>query len=68
MAAGVVGAILGMGLAMMLSHGVLVWLARAHRVWDPRHDALFALIGAGTAALALWLHWEALARLAAGAG
>ena len=34
--AGVLGAIIGMGVAMVLSHGVLIWLARAHGVWDAR--------------------------------
>lgn len=62
---GVLGAIIGMGVATILAHGVLIWLARVHGVWDARHDALWAAIGAGAAALALWLHRDAIAAMAA---
>ena len=63
--AGVLGAIIGMGMAMVLSHVVLIWLARVHGVWDARHDGLWALIGAGAGALALWLHRDAITQMAA---
>ncbi|MFD2738962.1 hypothetical protein ACFSUD_05240 [Sulfitobacter aestuarii] len=51
------GALLGLGLALLLllAHLVLVWLARAHGVWDPMHDLIFALLGAAAGVLAL--HW-----------
>ena len=62
--AGLTGAIIGMGIAMVLSHFVLIWLARAHRVWDARHDALFAVAGAGIGALAIWLHWAEIVAMA----
>ncbi|MGJ8544839.1 MAG: oligosaccharide flippase family protein [Sulfitobacter sp.] len=61
---GVVGGIIGMGAAMVLSHGVLIWLARCHGVWDARHDALFAALGLAAGALALWLHWDAIGAVA----
>jgi O-antigen/teichoic acid export membrane protein len=67
--AGLIGALLGMGMAMGLSHFVLIWLARAHGVWDGRHDLAFALLGGGVGAAALWMHWpgiEAMARATAG--
>ena len=60
---GLVGAIVGMSLAMILAHGVLIWLARAHGDWDPVHDAVFALCGGLAAVLALWLHADAVAAL-----
>lgn len=63
--AGLVGAILGMGLAMALSHLVLIWLARVHAVWDARHDLTFFVAGVVAAALALWLHLDTLRALGA---
>jgi hypothetical protein len=64
MLAGLFGAIVGMGLAMVLSHLVLIWLARAHGVWDRTHDLRFAGIGLGLGGVAVWLHWGAIAALA----
>ena len=61
--AGLPGALIGMGLAMALSHLVLVWLARAHGVWDRWHDLTFAVLALGLGALALWLHWDKLLEL-----
>jgi O-antigen/teichoic acid export membrane protein len=62
---GIVGAIVGMGIAHLLTHPVMIWLARTHDAWDARHDAICAL-GAGTVgAIALWLHWDAIAGLSA---
>ena len=66
--AGVAGAIIGMALSMVLSHFVLIWLARAHGVWDPKHDAIFAVVGIGVAAVALWLHADAITAMMAASG
>ena len=63
--AGLIGAILGMSLAMALAHFVLIWLARAHGVWDGRHDLLFAVLALLGGGAALWLHWDALRALMA---
>lgn len=65
--AGLMGAILGMGLAMALSHLVLIWLARAHGVWDARHDLLGFAVGGGVGALALWVHRDVLLAMLAAA-
>ena len=65
--AGLMGAILGMGLAMALSHLVLIWLARAHGVWDARHDLLGFAVGGGAGALALWVHRDVLLAMLAAA-
>ena len=66
--AGLIGALVGMGIAMVLSHGVLIWLARIHGVWDARHDGLWALLGLSIGVLALWMHWEAIAAMAVATG
>ena len=63
--AGLPGALIGMGVAMALSHLVLIWLARAHGVWDGRHDLIFAALALGLAALAFWLHWDKLLQFGA---
>jgi len=62
---GLIGAIVGMGLGHLLTHPVMIWLARKHDAWDMRHDAICAL-GAGTlGALALWLNRDAISALTA---
>jgi O-antigen/teichoic acid export membrane protein len=62
---GLVGAIAGMALAQIATHPVIVWLARRHDAWDPRHDVIF-MLGAGCmGAAALWLHWDAILTLSA---
>lgn len=63
--AGLVGALAGQGLAMVLVYPLIVWLARLHGAWDPLHDALYAILGFGLGALALWLNRDAIAALAA---
>ncbi len=60
---GLVGGIVGMGLAQILTHPVIIWLARVHDVWDARHDLLCGGLACGISALALWLHAPAIAAL-----
>lgn len=60
---GLVGALAAQGAAAVLLHPALVWLARRHGVWDARHDALWFAVAAMIAALALWLHADAIAAL-----
>lgn len=62
---GLLGALVALGLAMLAVHPVLIWLARAHGAWDPVHDLAAGVTGAAATALALWLHWETVAALAA---
>lgn len=62
---GIIGAIVGMGLAHLLTHPVIIWLARAHDAWDARHDLIYA-VGAGSiGAFAVWLHWGTIMALSA---
>ncbi|MCF6233927.1 MAG: oligosaccharide flippase family protein [Rhodobacteraceae bacterium] len=63
---GLIGVIAAMGLAGFLVHPARIWLALRHGVWDPLHDLGFGVMGAALAASAIWLHWGAIARLAAG--
>jgi O-antigen/teichoic acid export membrane protein len=60
--AGLAGALAGMALALVSSHLVLIWLARVQKVWDPRHDLIFALVAVLSAALALAIHGALVAR------
>ncbi|MBV2359543.1 oligosaccharide flippase family protein [Thalassococcus sp. CAU 1522] len=62
--AGLVGALVAQGVAVLLAYPVVVWLARRMGAWDPLHDAVCALAGAALAALALWLNWDAIPPLA----
>jgi len=60
---GLVGALIGMGLAGLLMHPPIVWLARRHGAWDARHDLIYAGLGIAIAALALALNGPAVMAL-----
>ena len=62
--AGLIGALVGQGLANIAAYPVLVWLIARHGAWDPQIDAGFATIGLLFGALALWLNWDAVTALA----
>ncbi len=61
---GLIGALVGQGLATAVVYPVAIWVARRYRAWDPVHDATFASIGVAFGALALWLNQDAIALLA----
>lgn len=63
--AGLIGALVGQGLANIAAYPVLVWLIARHGAWDPQIDAGFATFGLLFGALALWLNWDAVSALAA---
>lgn len=60
---GLIGAIIGMGVAHTLTHPVMIWLARKHDAWDMRHDVICALAAGSLGALALWINRDAVAAL-----
>lgn len=62
---GIAGAIAGQGIAMIMIHSLIIWLARVHGVWDPLHDSVFALVGLLGVVLALWFNWDAITSLGA---
>jgi O-antigen/teichoic acid export membrane protein len=55
---GLLGALVAMGLSVLLVHPILIWLARTHHAWDPAHDSTTALAGIAIIALTIWVHWE----------
>lgn len=62
---GLVGAIIGMGLAHLLTHPVMIWLAVKHDAWDMRHDLICAVVAGALGALALWVNYDAIVALTA---
>ncbi|WP_263733440.1 oligosaccharide flippase family protein [Albidovulum marisflavi] len=60
---GLQGAFIGYALAHLLSHGVVIHVARKHKAWDPLHDAVMLLLSIGGAALALWVNSGAILML-----
>jgi O-antigen/teichoic acid export membrane protein len=60
---GLVGALAGQGIALALSHPLIIWLARRHHVWDRGHDVAAGAFVALAVALALWLNGAAIAAL-----
>lgn len=61
--AGLFGAIVGQGVAVVTSYPLFVWLARRHGAWDPLHDVIFATAGLVFGAAALWLHGDVVMAL-----
>lgn len=55
---GLAGLLIGQALSLLVNYPIQVWLARRHRAWDPRHDAVAAVFAVIVAALALNLHWD----------
>ncbi len=66
--AGLLGALAGQGLAVIVTHIFIVWLARRYRAWDPLHDVVFASLAIVLATTALRLNWEAVVALSTWAG
>ncbi|MGR3761780.1 oligosaccharide flippase family protein [Roseobacteraceae bacterium NS-SX3] len=62
---GLPGGIVALGLSMLAAYPVLVWLACKHQVWDPAHDAGFALLASVAGGGALWWHWPRVAGMIA---
>ena len=60
---GLAGAFIGLWLAQILVHPVVIRLARKHGAWDPWHDLIFAVVGSALTAAVLWYHWDSLLSL-----
>lgn len=61
--AGILGALIGYGVAAVLCLPCGVWLARKHGVHDARHDLVYLGLGAAITALAVWIWAPELALL-----
>lgn len=60
---GLIGALLGQGVAFVLTYPVIIWLARRYSAWDPLHDASMAVVVLGVAAVALYINFDAVQAL-----
>jgi len=61
--AGLAGALFGLGVAGVVSHGAIVFLARRFGVWDAAHDLTFAAMALVVGMAAVARHGDALALL-----
>lgn len=61
---GLIGGLLAIGVALIVSYPVLVRLALRHGAWDALHDAVFWMAGLALTALALEIHWPQITALA----
>ncbi|WP_411235994.1 oligosaccharide flippase family protein [Marivita sp. S0852] len=64
MYAGLIGALIGQGLAGVAAYPFVVWLARHAGAWDSKHDAIYAGVGVLVIAAAVWINADAVAELA----
>jgi O-antigen/teichoic acid export membrane protein len=60
---GLAGALIGQGVAQVVTYPAIVWIARRHRVWDAGHDAICGALAAFLIGLALWANAPALSAL-----
>lgn len=54
--AGLDGALLAQGAALLALHPAIVLLARKHRAWDGLHDAVFFALAFGLVVLTVWVN------------
>lgn len=60
---GLIGAMAGLGLSMLFTYPVLVWLSVKHGVWDPLHDILATTVSGAAVVFLLWHHWDLIGGL-----
>jgi len=60
---GLIGGILGIGVALICGHPFVVWLARSHQVWDARHDLLWFVVVCIASATAVWANFASIQAL-----
>lgn len=53
---GVIGVAAALGVSVVLAYPALIWLATKHKVWDPLHDLIAAILFALATGVVLWLH------------
>ena len=60
---GLAGALVGQGLAQVLTYPATIWIARRHGVWDARHDLIFSIVAVVLVCVALWINSAAVTPL-----
>ena len=60
---GLTGGLASYGVAMILVHPVLIFLARRHEAWDGFHDTIFVSLSIALAIGAVTLHFDAISAL-----
>ena len=63
--AGLFGALLSQGIAIIIIYPVAVWLAKEQGAWDPVHDIIFSIIGLLLGSAALWYNLDVILALKA---
>lgn len=61
--AGLFGALISQGIAVLAVYPVVVWLAKRQGAWDPLHDAFYAMIGILIGTIAIWYNFDAILEL-----
>ncbi|UVK40244.1 oligosaccharide flippase family protein [Mesorhizobium sp. AR10] len=61
--AGLPGAMIGHCVATVMLHAVTIWLARKYNVWDPLHDAAYAIVGIVLSGAVLYLNQSSIISL-----
>ena len=62
--AGLIGALIGQGLAGVAAYPFVVWMSRHVGAWDPKHDVVFTVVGFVLIAGAIWVNMDAVQVLA----
>jgi O-antigen/teichoic acid export membrane protein len=60
---GLFGALIGQGVAALVVYPFVVWLARHSGAWDPKHDAVYAVLGTIVIIVSLLLNYDAMLAL-----
>lgn len=60
---GLIGALVGQGLANLVAYPALIWLLRPHGAWDGKLDLVLGVAGTAICLLGLWVNLDAVAAL-----
>lgn len=63
--AGLFGALLSQGIAIIIIYPIAVWQAKGQGAWDPVHDIIFASIGLLLGSTAIWYNLDTILALKA---
>jgi O-antigen/teichoic acid export membrane protein len=63
--AGLFGALISQGIAIIIVYPVVIWLAKRQGAWDPLHDLAFGILGLLLGGAAIWYNIDAILALKA---